>query len=86
LTEIPPNATTNFTVTSDELPSGAYSLMSGTKDGITDVDGSYYDWTSGVFPITNFPGFAGYYMRYIDMYAPDGRWFCRTNQAYAHAY
>lgn len=86
LSVIPPNATTNFIVTSSEMPwGGSYSVMYGTKNGVTDVDGAYYDWIEGVFPITNFPGFAGSYMRYLEMYAPDGRLFCTTNQAYADA-
>jgi hypothetical protein len=68
------------------MPGGSYSLLYGTKNGIADEQGSYYGWVSGVFPITNSPGFAGTYMRYINMYAPDGRWFCQTNEAYVHAF
>jgi len=83
---VPQNSTTNFTVTSNEMPVGSYSLLYGTKNGTADEYGSYYDWVSGIFPITNYPGFAGYYMRYIDMYTPDGRWFCQTNQSYVYAY
>lgn len=82
---VPQNSTTNFIVTSSEMPIDSYSVLYGTKNGITDEYGSYYNWVSGVFPITNFPGFSGYYMRYINMFAPDGRWFCQTNQAYVYA-
>lgn len=83
---LPPNSTTNFIVTSDEMPTGSYSLLYGTRNGIADVQGSYYGWVNGVFPITNFPGFAGFYTRRIEMYAPDGRKLCETDAAVLHAF
>ena len=82
---VPQNSTTTFTVSSEFMPADSYSLLHGTKDGVVDEAGSYYNWVSGEFPITNSPGFAGAYTRYINMYAPDGRWFCQTNIAPATA-
>jgi hypothetical protein len=83
---IPQNSTVDFTVTSNEMPGGSYSLLHGTRNGVIDENGSYYNLVSGVFPITNSPGLSGFYSRYVRMYAPDGRLFCTTNESYAYFY
>lgn len=81
---VPPNGTTIFTVTSQWMPQGSYSLLYGTKDGVWDENGSVYNLTSGAFPIVNSPGLAGDYMRYVVMKGPQHEVLCQTAPAYAY--
>jgi hypothetical protein len=75
--------TTYFNVDSN-APSGSYSLLYGTRDNVQDAFGNFFQLTSGSFPIQYSPGLAGYYMRYIDMYAPNNQLWCRTQPTYTY--
>lgn len=79
---VPQGSTVNFNVTSEYMGHGAFSLLYGTRNGSWDVYGDYYNLVSGVLLVANSPGLSGDYMRFVDMYAPDGRWFCRSNYSY----
>jgi len=82
LSSVPLGGTTYFNVSSN-APSGSYSRLYGTRDNVQDAFGTIYQLTSGSFPIQNTAGLAGYYMRYLDMYAPNDQLWCRTQPTYA---
>jgi len=81
LSSVPLGGTTFFNVNSN-APSGSYSLLYGTRDNVQDAFGTLFQLTSGSFPIQNTAGLAGYYMRYLDMYAPNNQLWCRTQPTY----
>ena len=77
LAYVPAGGTTFFNVSSN-APSGSFSRLYGTRDNRQDAFGDIFQLTSGSFPILNSPGLAGSYMRYVDMYAPNGQFWCET--------
>lgn len=81
---VPAGGTNYFHLSSSNMPSGSYSRLYGTRDGYWDEFGSVYYLTSGTFQNVNSPGRSGYYMRYVDMHAPNGQFWCRTQQTYTY--
>ena len=59
----------------------ASTTRAGTRDGVIDEAGSLFNLVSGSFPITNSPGMAGSYVRYIRMFGPDHAELCESPHA-----
>ena len=74
-----PGDSTALSLTSDPPPPpGSYTLLYGTRDGVTDVAGARFDLTAGTFAIANTPGLAGAYVRYATIHRPNGELLCST--------
>src|SRR6187402_3113547 len=64
---IPVWGTGTFRISATNMPSGSYALVSGTRNGYPDASNVRFPGP-GDYSIGNYPGMAGYYMRYADLY------------------
>jgi hypothetical protein len=78
---VPLNSTTTFSISSLNMPPGAYTQLFGTRDGAWDVNGTVFNLTSGNFTITNSPGLAGTYVRHVVMRGPSNEFLCESPEA-----
>lgn len=79
---VPAGGTSLFTLTSN-APSGSLGLIYGTRDGQQDGFGFAVPAPTS-FVVANSPGLAGFYMRYVDVYAPNSQFWCRTASVYSY--
>lgn len=82
-TVVAAGATTIMTLSSTGMPANAYTRLYGQKNGLPDpsAGGAQFNVTSGSFPITNGPGMAGHYTRWVRMYTSYGQQICQSGSS-----
>lgn len=70
-----------FSLTSTgNIPAGSISYLYGTKNGVTDEPGNAFSGPNFSYTITNTPGLAGSYVRWLVVKTSGGQKVCQSNQ------
>ena len=76
---VPAGSAYSFSVTTQNVPSGATGYWYGTKNGSPDVTHAPAGPVPATFPFSNAPGYEGTYVRYMKIEDTAGRTVCSTN-------
>jgi len=62
-----------------DIPAGSISYLYGTKNGVTDEPGNAFSGPNFSYTITNTPGLAGSYVRWLVVKTSSGQKVCQSN-------
>lgn len=78
-TTVPAGSTYSFSVTTQNVPTGATGYWYGTKNGTADVTHAAAGAVPATYTFTNMSGYQGTYVRYMKIEDTAGRTVCSTN-------